>query len=181
MGCSRWARQAKVVLTLSLFILDSVCIFYFPFGVFLCIGLECSWYIVQIRVFYTDRTDRIGVVRYRFTGPVRSETGRNRTNSNFKPKHAVQTVPTGIPTGSRSFNQKIELVENLTCFQIWMKNWRNKRKFSKNIARCIESNRVKTFQILVHLVSFCEVLEVQPANLFSFFFFSWTSNARKLY
>jgi hypothetical protein len=64
---------------------------------------------VSTRVFYTDRTDRTGGVRHRFTGPVRSETGRNRTNSNFKPKHVVQTVPTGIPTGStgsRSFNQR---------------------------------------------------------------------------
>jgi hypothetical protein len=61
------------------------------------------------KVFYTDQTDRTGGAWYRFTSPVRSETGRNRTNSNFKPKHAVQTVPTGIPTGStgsRSFNQK---------------------------------------------------------------------------
>jgi hypothetical protein len=80
------------------------------------------------RVFNTDQTDRTGGVRYRFTGSVRPETGRNRTNSNFKPNSLVQAVGTGIPTGltgipdrstgSRSFNQKTELVENLTCFQI---------------------------------------------------------------
>jgi hypothetical protein len=64
---------------------------------------------VTTRGFYTDRTDRTGGVRYRFTRSVRSETGRNRKNSNFKQKHAVQTVPTGVPTGStgsRPFNQK---------------------------------------------------------------------------
>jgi hypothetical protein len=45
-----------------------------------------------------------------------------------------------------------------------------KRKFSKNIARCIESNGVKTFQKLVHLVFFCGVLEVQPTNSSPFSF-----------
>jgi hypothetical protein len=45
----------------------------------------------------------------------------------------------------------------------------NKRNFSKNIAVCIESNGVKTFQILVYLV-FLHVLEVQPTDFFSFSF-----------
>jgi hypothetical protein len=51
------------------------------------------------RVFNPDRPDRAGGVRYRFTGPVRLETGGNWTNSNFKPNSLVQAVGTGIPTG----------------------------------------------------------------------------------
>jgi hypothetical protein len=43
-------------------------------------------------------------------------------------------------------------VENLMCFQFELKI--EKGKFSKNIARCIESNGVKTFQKLVHLEFF---------------------------
>jgi hypothetical protein len=41
------------------------------------------------------------------------------------------------------WNKSPESVENLTCFQIWIKNSNNKRIFSKNIARCIESNGAK--------------------------------------
>jgi hypothetical protein len=35
------------------------------------------------------------------TGPVHPETGKNRWKSNFKPKRAVQMVPTGIPVSGR--------------------------------------------------------------------------------
>jgi hypothetical protein len=70
----------------------------------------------------------VGLVRY--TGPVRPVPGR--------------------------LAQITEVVENLTCFQIWIKNWKNKKKFH-NIARCIESNGVKTFQILVHLIFFAGI------------------------
>jgi hypothetical protein len=49
-------------------------------------------FVVGCKVFYTDRTDRTGGVRYRFTGPVRSgrkpvETGQIRIsnqNAQFK-------------------------------------------------------------------------------------------------
>jgi hypothetical protein len=47
-----------------------------------------------LRVNRTDRPDRTGEVRYRFTGPV-----GNRTNSNLNSNHVAQTVQTGIPTG----------------------------------------------------------------------------------
>jgi hypothetical protein len=89
-------------------------------------------------------------VRYRF-GSV-----GNRTNSNFKQKHAVQTVPTGTPTvstGSRSFN-KNRISGEFDVFSNLNEKLKNKRKISKNIARCIQSNRVNTFQILVHLIFF---------------------------
>jgi hypothetical protein len=59
----------------------------------------------------------------------------------------VQPVPSRL-------TKKTELVENLTCFQIWIKIEKIKENFFKNIARCIESNGVNTFQILVHLVFF---------------------------
>jgi hypothetical protein len=55
--------------------------------------------LMSTRVFNTDRTDRTGGVRYRFTGPVRSEICRNQTNSNFKPNSLVQAVGTSTPTG----------------------------------------------------------------------------------
>jgi hypothetical protein len=57
---------------------------------------------------------------------------------------------------------------------------KNKRKFSKNIARCIESSGVKKFQILVHLVFFAGIRS-STGQFFLLFFFSWTSNARKVY
>jgi hypothetical protein len=37
---------------------------------------------------------------------------------------------------------------------------KNKRKYSKNISRCLESNGVKNFKILVHLVYFA-ALEIK--------------------
>jgi hypothetical protein len=109
------------------------------------------------------------------TEPARSGTGLpvrfgrepvgNRTNSNLNSNHVVQSGPTGIPTGLIGIPDRFDrfpVVETkkpnycriLTWFQIWIKKWNNKRKFSKNIARCIESNGDKTFQILLHLVFF---------------------------
>ena len=50
-------------------------------------------------VYVTDRSDQTGGVRYRYTGPVWSETGPNRSKSNLNLKSSVQTVRTGIPVG----------------------------------------------------------------------------------
>jgi hypothetical protein len=81
----------------------------------------------QPGVFNTDRSGRTGRVRYRFNGPVRPETGRNQRNSNFKSNpssigcHRYTDRYDRYRSGStenRSFKQKTELVENLTCFQI---------------------------------------------------------------
>jgi hypothetical protein len=77
--------------------------------------------VVLTRVFIP--TGGVEPARYGTGLPVRF--GQNPVKpggiriSNQKPP--VQAVPTGIPTGStgsRSFNKKNELVENLTCFQI---------------------------------------------------------------
>jgi hypothetical protein len=55
-------------------------------------------------------------------------------------------------------------------FKFQFKNWKNNRKFSKNIARCIESNGVSKFQILVHLVPFAGIRS-STGQFFLFFFF----------
>jgi hypothetical protein len=43
------------------------------------------------RVFYPDRPDRTGEVRYRFTGPVRSGTGQkpDEFKFEFKPRSTI--------------------------------------------------------------------------------------------
>ena len=51
------------------------------------------------RVLLTDRSGQTGAVRYRYTTPVWSETGRYRWNSNLNSNFAVQPVRTGIPAG----------------------------------------------------------------------------------
>jgi hypothetical protein len=76
-------------------------------------------------VFFPDWSGRTAAIQFPYTGPVQPGTAQNRMNSNFKSKFVVQSVWSGIPTGStssRSYNQKTALVENLTCFQIWIKN-----------------------------------------------------------
>jgi hypothetical protein len=133
-----------------------------------------------VQGFLSRPVSRTAEVWFWYTILVQPGTAQNQMKSNFKSKSVaswfglvyrpVRPVYRSGSTSSQSFNKKNELVESLTCFQIWIKNWKNKRKFSKNIARCIESNGVKIFQILVHLV-FLRVLEVQPANFFSFFLF----------
>jgi hypothetical protein len=75
--------------------------------------------------FFSRLSGRTAAIQFRYTGPVQPGTAQNRMNSNFKSKSVVQSVWSGIPTGStgsRSYNQKTALVENLTCFQIWIKN-----------------------------------------------------------
>jgi hypothetical protein len=72
------------------------------------------------------RPNRRGPVPVYRTGSTGNR--QNQMNSNFKSKFVVQSVWSSIPTGSsgipvrfnrfRSFNQKTELVENLTCIQI---------------------------------------------------------------
>jgi hypothetical protein len=68
--------------------------------------------------FFPDWSGRTTAVRFRYTRPVQSGTTQNWMNSNFKSKYVVQSVWSGTPTGSRSFNKKITLAENLACFQI---------------------------------------------------------------
>jgi hypothetical protein len=85
-----------------------------------------------------------------------------------------KTKPGQSHSTSSSENIRVCLVWSRDRMKLYVFNFELKiekiKKNSKNIARCIKSNGVKTFQILVHLF-FCVVLEVQPANLFSFFFF----------
>jgi hypothetical protein len=134
-----------------------------------------NWIMIP-RVFlyrYREPNRRAPVLVYRF-----GSTG-NRRNSNLNSKslfnrfrsvyRPVRPVYRSGSTGNRSLKQKIESVENLTCFQVWNKKWKNIRNFSKNIARCIESNGIKRFQILVHLVFF-GAWEVQPAIFLLFLF-----------
>ena len=64
----------------------------------------------KARVFLTDRLDRTGAHRFRFTGPV---TGRNRSNSNLNSKNSVQPVRTGIPAGLTGLNLKFKF--NIAC------------------------------------------------------------------
>ena len=54
---------------------------------------------VSPRVQFSDRTGLTAGLRYRFTGPVRPVTGRNRTNANLNSNFAVVAVVTGIPAG----------------------------------------------------------------------------------
>ena len=54
------------------------------------------------RVSFKHRTGQTARVRYRYTGPVWSETGRYRSNSNLNSKNSVQPVRTGIPAGLNS-------------------------------------------------------------------------------
>ena len=51
------------------------------------------------RVQFSDRTGLTAGLRYRFTGPVRPVTGRNRTNANLNSNFAVVAVVTGILAG----------------------------------------------------------------------------------
>ena len=51
------------------------------------------------RVQFPDRTGLTAGLRYRFTGPVRPVTGRNRSNVNLNSNFTVVAVPTGIPAG----------------------------------------------------------------------------------
>ena len=51
------------------------------------------------RVHFSDRTGLTAGLRYRFTGPVRPVTSRNRTNANLNSNFAVVAVVTGKPAG----------------------------------------------------------------------------------
>ena len=51
------------------------------------------------RVSFSDRTGLTAGVRYRYTGPVRPVTGRNRSNTNLNSNFLVEAVLTGIPAG----------------------------------------------------------------------------------
>ena len=55
--------------------------------------------LLQARVSIPDRTGLTAGLRYRFTGPVRPVTGRNRSNVNLNSNFTVVAVPTGIPAG----------------------------------------------------------------------------------
>ena len=52
-----------------------------------------------LRVQFPDRTGLTAGLRYRFNGPVRPVTGRNRSNVNLNSNFTVVAVPTGIPAG----------------------------------------------------------------------------------
>ena len=54
---------------------------------------------LESRVQFPDRTGLTAGLRYRFTGPVRPVTGRNRSNVNLNSNFTVVAVPTGIPAG----------------------------------------------------------------------------------
>jgi hypothetical protein len=70
-----------------------------------------GWWCVPTRVFYPDRPDRTGEVRYRFTGSVRSGTGRkpDKFKFEFKPRSTIGSDRyTGLVPGR--WNKKTELV-----------------------------------------------------------------------
>ena len=83
---------------------------------------------VRGRVLKSDRTGLTAALRYRFTGPVRPVTGRNRLNSNpnsnkFKNSHTtgrinsktpIQPVPTGLPAGFTGRFDRFE-IQKLPC------------------------------------------------------------------
>ena len=52
-----------------------------------------------VRVHFSDRTGLTVGLRYRFTGPVRPVTGRNRTNANLNSNFLVEAIVTGILAG----------------------------------------------------------------------------------
>ena len=54
---------------------------------------------VPARALISDRSPVTAGLRYRYTGPVWTVTGRNRWNSNLNSNGAVQPVRTGIPAG----------------------------------------------------------------------------------
>src|SRR6185295_15502396 len=66
--------------------------------------LDRSSCVVGARVSFTDRTGQTVGVRYQYTGPVWSKTGRYRSNSNLNSKNSVQLVRTGIPAGLTGLN-----------------------------------------------------------------------------
>ena len=55
----------------------------------------------RYRVSFSDRIGLTAGVRYRYTGPVRPVTGRNRSNTNLNSNFLVEAVLTGIPAGYR--------------------------------------------------------------------------------
>jgi hypothetical protein len=60
-------------------------------------------------LFFPDRSGRTAAILFWYTGPVQPGTTQNRMNSNFKSKSVVQSVWSGVPTGStgpRLFKQK---------------------------------------------------------------------------
>jgi hypothetical protein len=133
----------------------------------------------RIQVFYTGAVNRTGELWY--TGSVRPD----RFSSTGKPEEFKSRAPVYwfSSTGKREefksqFKSLVQSVQIGVPIENRSLNWKKIRKFSKNIARCIEFNGVKRFQILVHLV-FLRIWEVQPANFFSLF--SWTSNVHKVY
>ena len=60
---------------------------------------ECPYKALMPRVHFSDRTGLTVGLRYRFTGPVKPVTGRNRTNANLNSNFAVVAVVTGKPAG----------------------------------------------------------------------------------
>ena len=54
---------------------------------------------LESRVQFPDRTGLTAGLRYRFTGPVRPVTGRNRSKENLNSKFVVEAVENGIPAG----------------------------------------------------------------------------------
>ena len=64
-----------------------------------CIEGHYLLHRVPPRVQFPDRTGLTAGLRYRFTGPVRPVTGRNRSNVNLNSNFTVVAVPTGIPAG----------------------------------------------------------------------------------
>jgi hypothetical protein len=68
------------------------------------------------RVFNPDRPDRTDGVWYRFTGPVRSETGQIRISNQIPYTDRFNRYIGPVRPVSDRF-KKTELVDNLTCFR----------------------------------------------------------------
>ena len=100
--CCPKAKVNLLILFVFFFLNNHFCSFHFAdsgTNEGICWREEWRSQAVGASVSFTDRTGQTAGVRYRYTGPVWPETGRNRSNSNLNSKTAVQSVRTGLAVG----------------------------------------------------------------------------------